>query len=54
MNALCVLSGRGIRRGAIVPTAENISIAPTAAKLLGLENYQADGKPLNTLLEEAR
>lgn len=54
MNAICVLSGRGIREGAIVQTAENISIAPTAAKLLGLENYQADAEPLNSLLEESR
>jgi len=54
MNAICVLSGRGIREGATVEAAENINIAPTAAKLLGLENYQADGEPLNTLLEESR
>jgi predicted AlkP superfamily pyrophosphatase or phosphodiesterase len=52
MNAICVLSGRGIRRGAKLETTENISIAPTVAKLLGLKDFQADGKPLDALLEE--
>jgi hypothetical protein len=54
MNALCVLSGRGVRPGARIETTENISIAPTAAKLLGLMDFQADGQPLNSLLEESR
>lgn len=52
MNALCVLSGRGIRQGAKLESAENISIAPTVAKLLGLNGFAADGKPLVELLAE--
>lgn len=51
MNAVCVLSGAGIRRGAIIPKAENIDIAPTAAHLLGLEKFSADGKALLEALE---
>lgn len=51
MNAACVLAGRGVRAGANIDTAENISIAPTAAKLLGIE-FQTDGQPLTELLVE--
>ena len=51
MNAVCVLAGRGVRAGANIDTAENISIAPTAAKLLGIE-FQTDGQPLTELLVE--
>ena len=50
MNAVCVISGAGIRAGATVPTAENIDIAPTVARLLGLTNFQADGKVLEGAL----
>jgi predicted AlkP superfamily pyrophosphatase or phosphodiesterase len=46
MNALCVLSGKGIRRGGKLEHVENIDVAPTIAKLLGIEGLSADGKPL--------
>jgi len=49
MNAVCVLSGRGVRPGAKVAAAENIDVAPTIARLLGIE-FAADGKPLAELL----
>jgi predicted AlkP superfamily pyrophosphatase or phosphodiesterase len=52
MNAICVLSGRGVRQGAKIDTAENISIAPTVARLLGLSDFPADGKPLEALLSQ--
>jgi predicted AlkP superfamily pyrophosphatase or phosphodiesterase len=44
MNAICVLSGTGIRAGVRVPTRENIDIAPTIARLLGLAGFQSDGQ----------
>jgi predicted AlkP superfamily pyrophosphatase or phosphodiesterase len=50
MNALCVLSGRGIRQGVKLEHVENIDIAPTIAKLLGLDKFSADGKPLEAAL----
>lgn len=50
MNALCVLSGHGIRRGERLPDVENIDIAPTISKLLGLNNYATDGKVLSDAL----
>lgn len=52
MNALCVIHGAGIRRGVRVSQAENIDIAPTAARLLGLDNFQADGRVLTEALIE--
>ncbi len=50
MNALCVLHGAGIRQGVRISQAENIDIAPTAARLLGLDNFQADGRVLTEAL----
>jgi arylsulfatase A-like enzyme len=51
MNALCVVSGRGIRAGVKAEGVENIDVAPTAAKLLGLGDFKADGKPLDVFGE---
>lgn len=50
MNAVCVLSGAGIRRGAQLKDVENIDIAPTVARLLGLANFAADGRVLEGAL----
>ena len=50
MNALCVLSGNGIRKGGQLEQVENIDVAPTVAKLLGLEGFSADGQPLSAAL----
>lgn len=52
MNALCVLSGQGIRKGAKLHEVENIDIAPTIAQLLKLEDFEADGKPLSEALSD--
>lgn len=46
MNAVCVLSGAGIRPGGRLPSTENIDIAPTAARLLGLPSFPCDGRVL--------
>jgi multidrug efflux pump subunit AcrB/predicted AlkP superfamily pyrophosphatase or phosphodiesterase len=47
MNAPLVLSGRGIRRGEKLQNVENIDVAPTIAKLLGLDGFAADGQLLS-------
>lgn len=52
MNALCVLSGDGIRSGEKLRGVENIDIAPTIAHLLGLDDFPADGKVLNDALAQ--
>lgn len=51
MNALCVLSGHGIRPGEQLADVENIDIAPTIAALLGLSDYSADGKALKQAMK---
>jgi predicted AlkP superfamily pyrophosphatase or phosphodiesterase len=50
MNAICVMAGRGIQNGAVVRQAENIDVAPTAAKLLGVNEFRADGRVLDDVL----
>jgi predicted AlkP superfamily pyrophosphatase or phosphodiesterase len=46
MNAMCILSGAGIRSGIKLQKVNNTAIAPTIARLLGLKYPGADGKPL--------
>lgn len=50
MNAMCVLSGSGIRRGGKLREVENIDVAPTIAALLAIEGFQADGRVLSDAL----
>jgi predicted AlkP superfamily pyrophosphatase or phosphodiesterase len=50
MNAVCVLSGAGIRPGARLKNVENIDIAPTVARLLDLRGLNADGHALSEAL----
>ena len=50
MNAMCILSGAGIRSGIKLQGADNTVIAPTISKLLGLKYPHADGKPLSDAL----
>jgi hypothetical protein len=50
MNAVCVLSGAGIRPGARLKNVENIDIAPTVARLLDLRGLKADGRVLSEAL----
>jgi predicted AlkP superfamily pyrophosphatase or phosphodiesterase len=51
MNATCILSGAGIRPGVKLSNVENIDLAPTMAKLLGIEKLAADGKVLDAALK---
>jgi predicted AlkP superfamily pyrophosphatase or phosphodiesterase len=51
MNAMCVLWGPRIRPGVELPGIENIDIAPTIAKLLGLQGLAADGQPMDQALQ---
>jgi predicted AlkP superfamily pyrophosphatase or phosphodiesterase len=50
MNAICVLSGRGIQPGGRIKDVENIDLAPTIAKLIDIELRNADGKVLTSAL----
>ena len=46
MNAGFVAWGRGIRSGVRVPTLRQTDVAPTVARLMGLELGDVDGRPL--------
>jgi len=46
MNAMCILSGAGIRSGIKLHKVNNTAIAPTIAKLLGLPQTGTDARPL--------
>ncbi len=50
MNAVCVISGGGVRSGARLEKVENIDIAPTAARILGLK-FEATGRELSEALQ---
>jgi predicted AlkP superfamily pyrophosphatase or phosphodiesterase len=50
LQSLFIASGRGIKAGAKLDTVDNIDIAPTAAKLLGLELTNVEGKALDRIL----
>jgi predicted AlkP superfamily pyrophosphatase or phosphodiesterase len=52
MNAVFVAWGAGIKRGAKLGVIENVDVAPTIAKLLGVELRGATGKVVSGLLAE--
>jgi predicted AlkP superfamily pyrophosphatase or phosphodiesterase len=50
LQALFIASGRGIKAGVRLETVDNVDVAPTAARLLGLELKDVDGKVLTDIL----
>ena len=50
--ATCVVWGAGVKPGTELGKIRNLDIAPTIARILGVELPAADGKPLAKLLEE--
>jgi predicted AlkP superfamily pyrophosphatase or phosphodiesterase len=54
MNAVFVVAGRGIKRGAKLGIVDNRDVAPTIAHLLGQKLSLADGKVLSEILSESR
>jgi predicted AlkP superfamily pyrophosphatase or phosphodiesterase len=50
LQSLFIASGRGIRPGVRLESVDNLDIAPTAARLLGLELKDVDGKVLTDIL----
>jgi predicted AlkP superfamily pyrophosphatase or phosphodiesterase len=51
MNAIFIASGAGIRPHVVLDEIRNLDVAPTIAKLLGLEMNNIDGKPLAGILQ---
>ncbi|MDZ4800269.1 MAG: ectonucleotide pyrophosphatase/phosphodiesterase [Bryobacteraceae bacterium] len=50
MDAIFIASGAGVRPGVKLGKIRNLDVAPTAAKLLGLEMSDIEGKPLTAAL----
>ncbi|HEY8750112.1 MAG TPA: alkaline phosphatase family protein [Tepidisphaeraceae bacterium] len=50
MNAMFVAAGPAIRKGAKLGIIQNVSVAPTVAKILGIQLDTPDGKPLDDIL----
>ncbi len=51
MKASFILAGPGVRKGVVLAESRMIDIAPTLARLLGLELPEAEGRPLEQMLE---
>ncbi len=54
LRALFIASGRGIKRGLTLDAVDNVDVAPTAARLLGLDLKNVDGRVLTEILSEVR
>jgi hypothetical protein len=54
MNALFVASGAGIKPGAKLESVENVDVAPTAARLLGVPLEDASGRVLTEILKDSK
>jgi predicted AlkP superfamily pyrophosphatase or phosphodiesterase len=50
LSAIFIASGRGIKPGVTVDSVNNIDLAPTMARLLGLELNEVDGRVLSEIL----
>ncbi|MDA0834330.1 MAG: alkaline phosphatase family protein [Planctomycetota bacterium] len=53
MNATFVVSGAGITPGVTLPVINNIDVAPTVARLLGLTLDDVDGRVLTEVLDDS-
>ena len=53
LRATFIVSGRGIKPGTTLDVVNNIDIAPTAARLLGVELNNVDGRVLTEILAAA-
>jgi predicted AlkP superfamily pyrophosphatase or phosphodiesterase len=54
MRGIFIAWGRGIKPGAKLGAVHNTQVAPTIARLLGLELPAADGRPLDAMRNQAR
>ncbi len=50
MLSMCIISGPGLKAGTKLGKIRAIDIAPTVARILGIELPAAEGKPIEKLL----
>jgi predicted AlkP superfamily pyrophosphatase or phosphodiesterase len=54
MNAAFIAAGPGIKRGGKIGLINNVDVAPTIARIFGVEMSEVAGKPLEGLFEQGR
>lgn len=52
LDGIFIASGAGIRPGVVLDRIRNLDVAPTLARLMGLEFPETDGRVLEEILEE--
>jgi len=52
LDGIFIASGRGIRKGVVIPRMANLDVAPTAAKLLDLRLPEIEGRVLDEILDQ--
>jgi predicted AlkP superfamily pyrophosphatase or phosphodiesterase len=52
LGAIFIASGRGIKPGVVLDSVRTIDLAPTMARLLGVELPKTDGRALTEILAE--
>ena len=50
MRAILILSGAGVKKGVTLGVVQNLDVAPTVARLLGLEMTNVTGRVLTDAL----
>jgi len=51
LDAIFIISGQGIKKGVVMERMRNLDVAPTIARLLGLELSKPDGRVLDEVLK---
>jgi predicted AlkP superfamily pyrophosphatase or phosphodiesterase len=51
LDAIFIISGQGIKQGVVMERMRNLDVAPTIARLLGLELTKPDGRVLDEVLK---
>jgi predicted AlkP superfamily pyrophosphatase or phosphodiesterase len=54
LRALFIAFGRGVRTGSTIDTIDSVDVAPTAARLLGVELKDVQGRVLTEILTPAK
>jgi len=52
LDGIFIASGAGIKKGLVLDRVTNLDVAPTLAKVMGLEFKEIDGRVLEEILEE--
>lgn len=52
LDGIFIASGKGIKKGLVLPRMANLDIAPTMARLLDIQLPQTDGRVLEEILEK--